>query len=151
MEEQYLPVLVDGPEVRHSITGMRRGDENRRRRRRFFVEGDADLNPLGSQERLEGEVQQISECGCRIAAGNLLSPGTDLRLALNIFDISVALKAQVKYIADKSGMGLEFQEIRQGDRPLLSYVLKKLANQSVQNFANLEVITEPLKAAAAAV
>ena len=147
MEEQYLPVIVDTPGPRHSITGMRRGDENRRRSRRFSVEGEADLSPIGGQERVGGLVQQISEHGCRIAAGNLLSPGTDLRLSLNIFDISVALKAQVKYIAEKSGMGLEFQEIRQGDRPLLSYVLKKLATQGL---SNLKAVTEPLKAAAAA-
>jgi len=50
---------------------------------------------------------------------DLLAPGTDLRLSLNIFDISVALKAQVKYIAKNLVMGVEFQEIRQGDRPLI--------------------------------
>jgi len=67
----------------------------------------------------------------------------------NIFDISVALKAQVKYIAKNLGMGVEFQEIRQGDRPLLDYLLPKLKAKSMEEFAQLEVVTEPLRAAAA--
>jgi hypothetical protein len=108
---------------------MRRGEENRRRRRRFSVDGEADLTLIGGQSRLEGQVQEISECGCRIAAGDLLAPGTDLRLSLNIFDISLALKAQVKYMAKNLGVGVEFQEIRQGDRPLLDYLLHKSQNQ----------------------
>ncbi len=105
---------------------------------------------IGGHSRLEGQVQEISECGCRIAAGDLLAPGTDLRLSLNIFDISVALKAQVKYIAKNLGMGVEFQEIRQGDRPVLDYLLHKLKTKSIEEFAKLEVVTEALRAAAAA-
>jgi hypothetical protein len=149
-QEQYLPVILGRPQTRYSITGMRRGEANRRRRRRFPVDGEADLTLIGGQSRLEGQVQEISECGCRIAAGDLLAPGTDLRLSLNIFDISVALKAQVKYMAKNLGMGVEFQEIRQGDRPLLDYLLHKLKTKSIEEFAKVEVVTEPLRAAAAA-
>ena len=148
-QEQYLPVILDRPRTRYSITGMRRGEENRRRRHRFSVEGEADFTSISGHRRLEGRVQEISECGCRIAAGDLLAPGTDLRLSLNIFDISVALKAQVKYIAKNLGMGVEFQEIRHGDRPLLDYLLHKLKKSS-EEFVKVEVVTEPLRAAAAA-
>jgi hypothetical protein len=61
----------------------------------------------------------------------------------------------VKYIAKNLGMGVEFQEIRQGDRPLLDYLLHKLKTKSIEEksieeFAKLEVVTEPLRAAAAA-
>jgi hypothetical protein len=149
-QEQYLPVILDRPRTRCSITGMRRGEENRRRRHRFSVEGEADFTSISGHSRLEGRVQEISECGCRIAAGDLLAPGTDLRLSLNIFDISVALKAQVKYIAKNLGMGVEFQEIRHGDRPLLDYLLHKLKTKSIEEFVKVEVVTEPLRAAAAA-
>ena len=149
-QEQYLPVIVERPRTRYSITGMRRGGENRRRRHRFSVEGEADFRSISGHSRLEGQVQEISECGCRIAAGDLLAPGTDLRLSLNIFDISVALKAQGKYIAKNLGMGVEFQEIRQGDRPLLDYLLHKLKTKSIEEFVKVEVVTEPLRAAAAA-
>jgi hypothetical protein len=60
----------------------------------------------------------------------------------------VAVKAQVRYLIDNLGMGVEFQEIRRGDRPLLSYVLSKLRTKRVEEFARVEVVTEPLVAAA---
>jgi hypothetical protein len=58
-------------------------------------------------------------------------------------DVSVALRGHVRYTAN-SAMGVEFQEIRQGDRPLLEYVLQQLRKPRRQDFADLEVITEHL-------
>ena len=144
MEEQYQPVILDGP--RGPGRGFSRPETNRRRRPRFYVEGQAEV--IDGRQRVEGEVQQISEYGARISATERLSPGTGFRLMLNVFDVSVALKAQVKYLADNLGMGVEFQEIRRGDRPLLSYVLSKLRTRRVEEFAQVEVVTEPLVAAA---
>jgi hypothetical protein len=95
-----------------------------------------------------GEVQQISEYGARIAAAETLRPGTNFRLMLNVFDVSVALKAQVKYLVNNLGMGVEFKEIRRGDRPLLSYVLSKLRTRRVEDFVEVEVVSERLVAAA---
>jgi hypothetical protein len=77
----------------------------------------------------------------------MLRPGTNFRLMLNILDVRVALKAQVKYLVNNLGMGVEFQEIRRGDRPLLSYVLSKLRARKVEEFVDVEVVTEPLAAA----
>jgi hypothetical protein len=68
-------------------------------------------------------------------------------MMLNMFDVSVAVKAKVKYLVDNLGMGVEFQEIRRGDRPLLSYVLSKLRTRRVEEFAQVEVVTEPLAVA----
>src|SRR4029077_4878451 len=65
-QEHYFPVILDRPQTRYSITGMRRGEQNRRRRRRFSVDGKADLTLIGGHSRLEGQVQEISECGCRL-------------------------------------------------------------------------------------
>jgi hypothetical protein len=45
-------------------------------------------------------------------------------------------------------MGVEFQEIRQGDRPLLDYVLDRLKKPRSEDFADLEVVTEPMAAVA---
>jgi hypothetical protein len=67
---------------------------------------------------------------------------------LNLYDVSVALKGQIKYKTEKLGMGVEFQEIRQGDRPLLNYVLGQLEKRPREEFADLEVITEPHTSAA---
>jgi hypothetical protein len=148
-EEQYLPMVLDP-----SLADQKRGasgrgfshpDANRRRRPRFSVEGHAEV--IDGAQCVAGELQQISEYGARIAASEIPRPGTDLRLMLNVFDVSVAVKAQVKYLVQNLGMGVEFQEIRRGDRPLLSYVLSKLRSRKVEEFAQVEVVTESLAVA----
>jgi PilZ domain len=142
IEEQYQPVILDQS---RGTRGFSRPEANRRRRPRFYVEGHAEV--VGGAQHVEGELQQISECGARIASTEILKPGTGFRLMLNVFDVSVAVKAQVKYLVDNLGMGVEFQEIRRGDRPLLSYVLSKLRTRRVEEFAQVEVVTEPLAVA----
>lgn len=146
MEEEYQPVILDVPQKRGSMSSYARPEANRRRRPRFYVEGQAEV--VDGVQRAEGEVQQISEYGARISATEILRPGTDFRLTLNVFDVSLALKAQVKYLVNNLGMGVEFHEIRRGDRPLLEYVLSKLRRNRVEEFAPVEVVTEPLVAAA---
>jgi hypothetical protein len=153
MQEQYLPILADGGPKNKKQTAMNtfsRGDQNRRRRPRFQVEGEADLMEIGGRSSV-GRLEQLSEYGCLISASDLLVPGTGLRLALNIYDVSVALKGNVRYTAGNRAMGVEFHEIRQGDRPLLDYVLSQVKNRRSLDFADLEVVTEPLAGAAAAV
>jgi hypothetical protein len=148
MEEQYLPVIPEGPNRKRAMNAFRRGEQNRRRRPRYQVEGGADLAEIGGQSHVEGRLEQISEYGCLVSAGDLLTPGTGLRLVLNLCDVSVALRGHVRYTAGDRAMGVEFQEIRQGDRPLLDYVLKRLKKPSTHDFADLEVITEHLAAVA---
>ena len=63
-------------------------------------------------------------------------------------DVSVALRGHVRYTSQDRAMGVEFQEIRQGDRPLLDYVLQRLRKPRTEDFADLEVITEPMTAVA---
>jgi hypothetical protein len=146
MEEQYQPVILDGLHKRASSRGFSRPEANRRRRPRFFVEGQAEV--IDGVQQVAGEVQQISEYGARITTPELLRPGTDFRLLLNVFDVRLAVKAQVKYLVDNLGMGVEFQEIRRGDRPLLSYVLSKLRSRRVEDFVPVEVVTEGMATAA---
>jgi hypothetical protein len=45
-------------------------------------------------------------------------------------------------------MGVEFREIRQGDRPLLDYMLSQLKRPRAEDFADLEVVTDSLTAVA---
>ena len=138
-EEDFLPLQVG-----RSVGRPNRGDDNRRRRPRYLVEGKADL--IDGMQRTEGIVQQFSEFGARIDANQLLQPGTDFRLMLNILDVNVGLKARVKYHAENRGMGVEFQEIRRGDRPLLEYVLKRLRARRVEEAAKIEVAPGNLNA-----
>jgi hypothetical protein len=148
MEEQYLPVISAGPNRKTALNAFGRSEQNRRRRPRYDVEGNADLAEIGGRNRLDGRLEQISEHGCLVSAGDLLAPGTGLRLALNICDVSVTLRGHVKYTAQNRAMGVEFREIRQGDRPLLDYVLNRLRKPRTEDFADLEVVTEPMAAAA---
>jgi hypothetical protein len=148
MREQYLPVIPAGPNRRPAMNAFGRGDQNRRRRPRFEVKGAADLKEIGGRSRVEGRLEQLSEYGCLVSAGDLLTPGTGLRLVLNLCDVSVALRGHVRYTTEKRAMGVEFQEIRQGDRPLLDYVLSRLRKPLREDFADLEVITEHMAAVA---
>jgi hypothetical protein len=129
LEEQYEPLILEAGNPARSFSHT---ESNRRRRPRFYVEGQAEV--IDGVQHLAGELQQISELGARISAKESLRPGTDFRLLLNIFDVSLALKAQVRNMVSNLGMGVEFQEIRRGDRPLLNYVLGKLRTRKVEEF-----------------
>lgn len=140
MEEQYLPVIL-GQAKGFGAAG--KAPENRRRRPRYEVEGKAEV--IDGVQCVPGHVEQLSEFGARINAKDLLKPGTNFRLMLNVFDVSMALKAKVRYLADDEGMGVEFQEIRRGDRPLLEYVLSKLRRaktKAIEDFVQVEVVSE---------
>ena len=108
------------------------------------MEGQAEV--IDGVQHVAGEVQQISEYGARLAALEQIRPGTDFRLLLNVFDVSVAVTAQVKYLVDNLGMGVEFQQIRRGDRPLLDYVLSKLKSRRVEEFPRSESAGQSLAA-----
>jgi len=147
MEEQYLPVIPSGPN-RPGLKAFRRGEQNRRRAPRFAVEGEANLLEFGGRSHGEARLEQISEYGCLINAHDPPAAGTSLRLVLNMCEVSVALRGHVRYASQNRGMGIEFEEIRQGDRPLLDYVLNRLKKPRTEDFADLEVITESLEAVA---
>jgi PilZ domain len=138
MEEHYQPVLLDSTQrlpssPASSSIALSRPDANRRRRPRFRVQGHAEV--IDGAQHLAGELQQISEYGARLSAVDPLPPGTDFRLMLSVFDVRLSLKAEVKYLVNNLGMGVEFHEIRRGDRPLLSYILNKVKGRRVEDFA----------------
>ena len=145
MEEQYQPVILERRPSRAPVNSFDSLGANRRRRPRFEVEGQAEL--IEGVQHFRAEVHEISEYGARIAGSEPLRPGTDFRLTLNVLDVSLALKAEVKYMVGNLGMGVEFQEIRRGDRPLLSYVLSQLRNSRLEDFVPVEVVAEPRAAA----
>jgi PilZ domain-containing protein len=106
MEEQYQPMILNDPQPSSrsfSRVNTNLPDTNRRRPPRFYVEGQAEV--IDGAQHVEGEVRQISEYGARIVASGILHPGANFRLTLNMFDVSVALKARVKHLADNLGDG----------------------------------------------
>jgi hypothetical protein len=126
MEEIYEPVSRDSAlyRVKPGTAG------NRRRHQRFAADGAADLlEKSTAANRLEGTLRDVSEVGCLVATKDLLRPGTQLKLVLKVGNYDLSLKGQVKHAAIDVGLGIEFREIRKGDRDILQYLLRKLAEK----------------------
>lgn len=99
---------------------------NRRRHERFFVQGIAELPRLEANSQTEVSLKNLSELGCLLEARPGLIPGTDLKLVLNVSNYDLSVKGRVRHSAPEMGVGIEFQEIRKGDRQVLHYLLRKL-------------------------
>jgi len=126
MEEIYEPVSRDS-----SLYRVKPGSAgNRRRHQRFAADGVADLLEKSPEaNRLEGALRDVSEVGCLVATKELLRPGTELKLVLKVGNYDLSLKGRVKHAAIDVGLGIEFREIRKGDRDILQYLLRKLAEK----------------------
>lgn len=139
LEEDYQPVNPSSLMQRRSPRSFGSEGQEHRRRPRYEVHGRAEID---GRHSLSAEVDQLSEFGARLSANEKLRPGTDFRLLLSVLDVNLALKAQVRYMAEHDTVGVVFQEIRRGDRPLLSYVLNKLRNKKrvIKDFVEVEVV-----------
>jgi hypothetical protein len=127
MEQVYDPVIRDCT-LHRSNSSSGTQSANRRRFQRFVAEGGAELLQKGSTaSHLEGELRDVSELGCLVTTQSLILPGTDLKLVLNVANYDLGVKGQVRHAALDVGLGIEFREIRKGDRAILQYLLKKLA------------------------
>ena len=128
MEEVYDPMQKDCSLYRPSSASSLSG--NRRRHERFNIEGIAELlkrEPMAAHT--EAALKDLSQLGCLVAAKSLLVPGTDLKLVLNVANYDLAVRGRVRHAAPDFRMGIEFREIRKGDREILQYLLRKLAEK----------------------
>ena len=66
---------------------------------------------------------------------HVAEPGVELKLLLNIGSYDLSLKGQVRYVDPPAGMGIEFYEIRKGDRQILQFLLRKLFRKAVRRHA----------------
>ncbi len=135
LEELYDPILEDNI-LRRNFVGAAR--DRRRRRERYNVAGQAELTEDSS---LLGEagLRNLSELGCLVTASQALLPGTDLKLALNVDNYDLSIKGQVRHVDPALGLGIEFAEIRKGDRQILKFLLRKLAEKQLEEVFQLEV------------
>ena len=135
LEESYDPMLNEGAPRR-----VKPGDQgNRRRQPRFPIDGIADLlkaERKGSQRAL---LKDLSELGCLVTTKQMLLPGTDLKLVLNVANYTLSLKGQVRHAALDVGVGVQFNEIRKGDRQTLKYLLRKLEEQRLEDAFEVEI------------
>jgi hypothetical protein len=65
-------------------------------------------------------------------------PGTDIKLVLKVANYDLNVKGQVKHFAPDVGVGVEFSEIRKGDRDMLKHLIKKLEEQQLEAAFQIE-------------
>jgi len=105
---------------------------NRRRFARFATNGVAELLQRGpSTNYLDGELKDVSELGCLVTTKSVILPGTDLKLVLKVANYDLSVKGQVRHAALDVGLGVEFREIRKGDRAILQHLIRKLAEKEM--------------------
>ena len=99
---------------------------NRRRHQRFHFGGAVELLHKGAgPTHLTGSLKDVSEVGCLVTTKSLLLPGTELKLVLKVANYDLAFKGQIRHAALDVGLGIEFREIRKGDRAILQHLLRK--------------------------
>jgi len=135
VEEIYDPILREN-QTRAANLSVSKVDGNRRRLQRFPLTGMAELSGVGPNSRqLQGGLKDLSETGCLVVSSHAPAPGTGVKVTLNIANYQLAMKGMVRHADPGLGMGIEFQEIRKGDRQLLQYLMRKLTeNQFEESF-----------------
>jgi len=137
MEEAYDPILIDGSLKR---AGTFASHERRRRRERYTLEGSAELMKQGSNRvHAKTDLRNMSEIGCLVSSQQVLLPGTELKVALTVGDYELALKGQVRHGDQNAGLGIEFREIRKGERQILQFLMRKLAEKHLEDTLQFEV------------
>ncbi len=129
LEEIYERIQgASGLYQMNSAPGSHNG--NRRRQPRFDVQGVADLLKRDpNAAHTEAVLKNLSETGCLVTTHHMLVPGTELKLVLNIGNQDLRLRGKVRHAALDFGVGIEFREIRKGDRQILQFLLRRLAER----------------------
>ncbi len=79
--------------------------------------------------------KRISQNWGYLMTKHVAEPGVELKLLLNIGSYDLSLKGQVRHVDPPAGMGIEFYEIRKGDRQILQFLLRKLFRKAVRRHA----------------
>jgi hypothetical protein len=137
LEETYDPIQLD---INNRTSSSFRVHSSRRRQPRFEIEGMAELlKQEAKPAEIRGQLRNLSEFGCLVTTKQVLLPGTDLKLVLNVANYDIRAKGQVRHAALDLGLGIEFNEIRKGDRQVLQFLLRRLAEKQHEAEFSLEV------------
>lgn len=139
MEEAYDPILVENLPLRRELVSSGH-HSNRRRYERFDIKGLADLL-AARQDSLQTKavLKNLSQMGCLVTTSRVLLPGCELKLVLNVGSYDLSVKGQIRHADMHTGLGIEFREIRKGDRQVLNFLLRKLAERQLEDLFHLEV------------
>jgi hypothetical protein len=136
MVEVYEP-LLDGNTNRPRTFASH---ERRRRRERFSLEGTAEVAEKGAHH-FKGKVilKNMSEIGCLVETNKVLAAGTELNLTVHVDDQTLTLRGQVKHAEPQVGLGIEFREIRKGERQILQFLIRKLSEKHFEDTLRFEI------------
>lgn len=110
------------------------GESERRQHPRLAVEGKAKLTNQGpNTTQIEGQLRDLSEYGCLITPQRTLIRGTELKVVLNVGEFDIGLKGQVRHVSEDQAAGIQFREIRKGDRDRLQYLLRQVAERQFED------------------
>jgi hypothetical protein len=84
---------------------------------------DDESNP---EPLLTGKLANVSEVGCFISGPSSLPRGAGVQVVISLPHYELSLRGQVRSVTG-NGMGIEFRQIRKGDRQLLKYWLRQLS------------------------
>lgn len=138
MVEIYEPVLPDGGSKRPRTFAAH---ERRRRRERFSLEGTAELVEAGAKNLKSNSVvlKNMSEIGCLVLTKQMVPAGTELKVTLHVDDQNLTLKGVVRHAEPNVGLGIEFREIRKGERQILQFLIRKLAEKHFEDTLQFEI------------
>jgi hypothetical protein len=109
------------------------GNDDRRRHSRFPVEGLARLTNQGPNPTpIHAQLRDLSELGCLLTPERTLLQGSELKLALSVGKDDFSVKGLVRHVGTDSAAGIQFREIRKGDRDRLQYLLRQMAEQQFE-------------------
>ena len=131
MEEVFDPVPV-----RKAMKAAVSGEPTRRCGPRFEIHGFADLRQMNVPRV---GVKNLSEMGCMLVTKDTLPTGSNLKLTLKVAQYDLTVKGSVRHAVPGMGIGVEFSEIRKGDRQVLQFLLKKLTEQQFEQAFQIEV------------
>ncbi len=124
MEEVFDPI----PQRKLAKPGIS-GEPIRRCAPRFEIKGSADLRQMNVPQ---AGVKNLSEMGCMLVTKDPLPTGSNLKLTLKVAQYDLTVKGSVRHSEAGMGIGVEFSEIRKGDRQVLQFLLKKLTEQQFE-------------------
>jgi hypothetical protein len=137
MVDVYEPVVLDGDSKRPRTFAAH---ERRRRRERFSLEGTAELVEEGAHNfKADVVLKNMSEIGCLVLTKQVVPPGTELKVTLHVDDHNLTLKGQVRHAEPQVGLGIEFREIRKGERQILQFLIRKLAEKHFEDNLQFEI------------
>ena len=81
----------------------------------------------------------MSEIGCLVLTKQMLPAGTELESDPARRGSEFDLKGQVRHAEPHVGLGIEFREIRKGERQILQFLIRKLAEKHFEDTLQFEI------------